>query len=173
MKLVDKFEPEVIVLDLSNDQHIFGGKLKEKDINTRRRKIKFSYNGQLLDLTGISCRAFIKKPDDTVSYITCPIIDNEYAVLDFTTNSRAIEGIIKVELGISLDDQEISTFILDFEVIKSLRDDDAIQSSNEFGALQDIINTVGGLADAQKRLTDLERTVTRRYSNCHNRNHKY
>ena len=31
MKLVDKFEPEVIVLDLSNDQHIFGGKLKEKD----------------------------------------------------------------------------------------------------------------------------------------------
>ena len=36
MKLVDKFEPEVIVLDLSNDQHIFGGKLKEKDINTRR-----------------------------------------------------------------------------------------------------------------------------------------
>ena len=66
MKLVDKFEPEVIVLDLSNDQHIFGGKLKEKDINTRRRKIKFSYNGQLLDLTGISCRAFIKKPDDTV-----------------------------------------------------------------------------------------------------------
>lgn len=156
MKLVDKFEPEVIVLDLSNDQHIFGGKLKEKDINTRRRKIKFSYNGQLLDLTGISCRAFIKKPDDTVSYITCPIIDNEYALLDFTTNSRAIEGIIKVELGISLDDQEISTFILDFEVVKSLRDDDAIQSSNEFGALQDIINTVGGLADAQKRLTDLE-----------------
>lgn len=159
MALIDKFDPELIVLDLSYDQHMFGGKVKEKDLNTRRRKIKFTYNDQLIDLTGISCRAFIKKPDDTISYISCPIINNEYALLDFTTNSRAVGGIIKVELGVSLADQEISSFVMEFEVVNSLRDDAAIQSSNEFGALQDIINTVGGLADVQTRLTDLETTT--------------
>lgn len=159
MALIDKFDPELIVLDLSYDQHIFGGKVKEKDLNTRRRKIKFTYNDQLIDLTGISCRAFIKKPDDTISYISCPIINNEYALLDFTTNSRAVSGLIQVELGVSLADQEISSFIMTFEVVNSLRDDAAIQSSNEFGALQDIINTVGGLADVQTRLTDLETTT--------------
>lgn len=159
MALIDKFDPELIVLDLSYDQHIFGGKVKEKDLNTRRRKIKFTYNDQLIDLTGISCRAFIKKPDDTISYITCPVINNEYVLLDFTTNSRAVGGIIKVELGVSLADQEISSFIMEFEVVNALRDDSAIQSSNEFGALQDIINTVGGLADVQQRLTDIESTT--------------
>lgn len=159
MALIDKFDPELIVLDLSYDQHIFGGKVKEKDLNTRRRKIKFTYNDQLIDLTGISCRAFILKPDNTVSYITCPIINNEYALLDFTTNSRAVGGIIKVELGVSLADQEISSFVMEFEVVNSLRDDAAIQSSNEFGALQDIINQVGGLGDVQNRLTELESTT--------------
>lgn len=151
MELIDRFEPELIVLDLAKDQHFFGGKLKEKDINTRRRKLQFTYDGQIIDLTNTTCIAYIVNSNGEISYVPCTI-NGEYALLDFTTSNRSAEGELIVEVKLSYSEYEVSTFTIEFEVVKSLRNDRAIQSSNEFSALQDMINSLGGIGDVPKDL---------------------
>lgn len=161
MELVDKFEPEIIALDLAKDQHIFGGKLKEKDINTRRRKLQFTYDGKPIELAGTTVTAYVVTPINDVQSVPCTI-DGDYAILDLPTSTRSSEGEINVEVELVLNDNEASTFSLDFEVVKSLRDDRAIQSTNEFTALQELIAAIGGIGDVPK---DLE--LTKPSNNLH------
>lgn len=151
MELIDRFEPELIVLDLAKDQHFFGGKLKEKDINTRRRKLQFTYDGKPIELAGTTVTAYVVTPKNNVQTVPCTI-DGDYAILDLPTSTRATEGELNVEVELVLNDNEASTFSLEFEVVKSLRDDRAIQSSNEFTALQELIAAIGGIGDVPKDL---------------------
>ena len=133
MSLSDKFEPELISLDIAKDQHIFGGKLKQRDINTRRRKLQFTYDGKPIDIADTTCTAYVKKPTGELEEMNCQV-NGDYVVLDFPTSTRAVDGEINVEVKLATADDDVSTFSLDFEVVPSLIDDRAIQSSNEFTA---------------------------------------
>lgn len=151
MSLSDKFEPELISLDIAKDQHIFGGKLKQRDINTRRRKLQFTYDGKPIDIADTTCTAYVKKPTGELEEMNCQV-NGDYVVLDFPTSTRAVDGEINVEVKLATADDDVSTFSLDFEVVPSLIDDRAIQSSNEFTALQELIAAIGGITDIPKDL---------------------
>lgn len=57
------------------------------------------------------------------------------AVLEFTTQSLAAAGDLKLELVIYSGESIISSFLLEYNVIKNLRNDQSIESSNEYKAL--------------------------------------
>lgn len=151
MNLTDKFEPELIYVDVAKDQRIYGGKLKERDINTRRRKLQFTYDGKPIDLADTTCTAYVKTPTGEVQEMTCQVND-DYAILDFPTSTRAVDGEINVEVKLATAADDVSTFLLDFDVVPALIDDRTIQSSNEFTALQELIAAIGGIGDVPKDL---------------------
>lgn len=151
MNLTDKFEPELIYVDVAKDQRIYGGKLKERDINTRRRKLQFTYDGKPIDLADTTCTAYVKTPTGEVQEMNCQV-NGDYAILDFPTSTRVNEGEINVEVKLATADDDVSTFLLDFDVVPALIDDRSIQSSNEFTALQELIAAIGGIGDVPKDL---------------------
>lgn len=57
------------------------------------------------------------------------------AVLEFTTQALAAAGNLELELVIYSGESIISSFLLEYNVIKNLRNDQSIESSNEYKAL--------------------------------------
>ncbi|WP_330513922.1 hypothetical protein, partial [Paraclostridium sordellii] len=56
--------------------------------------------------------------------------------LEFTNQALLVPGTLKLELVLYEDDAELSSFLIEYEVVKSLRTDNSIESSNEYTSLQ-------------------------------------
>lgn len=117
--------------------------LKTEDINSRYKYFKLHYNGEVINLEGLTVRAFMIKPDGKEVYQDLTV-EKGLVVLGFSSQALAVEGTLKVEIVIS--DQattvELSSFIIEYQVVKSLRTDSAIESSNEYSALQTLLQKV-------------------------------
>lgn len=97
--------------------------------------------GQVIELEGEMVALWAKKPDGTVSYLPCQVVDGKIKA-DFTDQMLAVTGSVSVELQMINGDDNITTPIFKVEVHRSNIDSSAVESQNEFTALQKAVNSV-------------------------------
>ncbi|WP_338631358.1 BppU family phage baseplate upper protein [Clostridium baratii] len=99
-------------------------------------------NGVPFSLQGKEVKIFAVKPDGKLVYNACQITNstNGETKLNLTSQMLAVPGTLKAELVISEGNNILSTIPFEIEVIKSLRDDSALESTNEFSILLSKIN---------------------------------
>lgn len=105
-------------------------------------------SGQVIQLEGETVTFYVRKPDGTVSFLPATISGTSI-LCDFTTQMLAVPGVLQVELLLSGGTEEapesISTPIFKVDVQPSNINDGAIESSNEFAALQQALIEVSDL----------------------------
>lgn len=109
--------------------------------------------GAIVDPTGENVTLYAKKPDGKVSYIPCTVSDGIIKA-DFTNQILALPGDIEVELLIISGSEQISTPVFLLNVQQSNIDDNAIESQNEFTALQ---QAVSGMNTALLEVEELKK----------------
>lgn len=147
---------------------------KEEDLNSRYLDVYLMDDGIPINLTGHEVRIYGRKPDGTEFFNDGEITDavNGRCQFPITSQALAVAGNLKVELSIWQNNERIlTTQTFDISVVPKIRNDKAIESSNEFGALvilfqklydfiadvTELLNLVGQPADTGG--TTLEGTV--------------
>lgn len=90
------------------------------------------------------CNLYCKKSDGTVSYISGTVTGDAVRV-DFTNTLLAAQGLIECELEVTSGADTVSTPVFKMVVLPSNYDQGAIQSQDEFTALETALQTVSGL----------------------------
>lgn len=110
------------------------------------------------DLTGLTLRLYVKKPDGCIVYM--PLTPDDpvkgHIRIQPTAQMLAAAGAAQCEIEICEGDKRLTTIPFKLHIKPSLRDDDAIESSNEFSALQNALNKVGDLDGLPDRLEGME-----------------
>lgn len=88
--------------------------------------------------SGSTARIYIKRPDNTESYNDCTI-DGNVITYKPTAQFFSVAGICTGQLQIMIGDDFLVTFPLLFDVAENIIDDSAIESSNEYGALESLL----------------------------------
>ena len=88
--------------------------------------------------SGSTARIYIKRPDNTESYNDCTI-DGNVITYKPTAQFFSVAGICTGQLQIMIGDDFLVTFPLIFDVAENIIDDSAIESSNEYGALEALL----------------------------------
>lgn len=85
-----------------------------------------------------TARIYIKRPDGTESYNDCTISGN---VITYKPTAQffSVAGICTGQLQIMIGDDFLVTFPLVFDVAENIIDNSAIESSNEYGALEALL----------------------------------
>jgi hypothetical protein len=99
--------------------------------------------GDPIDLTGREVRLYVVKPDATVVYTNCDIDDAEQGKVSFVVSSQmvAVSGLGSGEFHvIDADGALLKTPKIGIVIQPSLDVDGAIESSNEYSVLVDLIN---------------------------------
>ena len=147
---------------------------KEEDLNSRYLDVYLMDNGIPIDLTGHEVRIYGRKPDGTSFFNDGEITDavNGRCQFPITSQALAVPGTLKVEISMWQNNERIlTTQTFDILVAPKIRNDDDIESSNEYGALvilfqklydfiadvTELLNLVGQPADTGG--TTLEGTV--------------
>ena len=88
--------------------------------------------------SGSTARIYLKRPDGTESYNDCTISGN---VITYKPTAQffSVAGICTGQLQIMIGDDFLVTFPLLFDVAENIIDDSAIESSNEYGALESLL----------------------------------
>lgn len=94
---------------------------------------------------GATANIYIKKPSGAQIYNSCTISENEVTVQP-TTQMFAESGKQFGQLQILSGQKILESFLILFDVEKSIVDDTAIESSDEFTALEDALNSIGDVA---------------------------
>jgi len=147
---------------------------KEEDLNSRYLDVYLMDDGIPIDLTGHEVRIYGRKPDGTSFFNDGEITDavNGRCQFPITSQALAVPGTLKVEISIWQNNESIlTTQTFDIFVAPKIRNDEEIESSNEYGALvilfqklydfiadvTELLNLVGQPADTGG--TTLEGTV--------------
>lgn len=107
----------------------------------RGARITLTAGGLVLGLDGESVTMWAKKPDGTVSYLACSVVDGKIQA-DFTSQMLAAPGDVQVELRLINGEENITTPIFSVHVRKSNINDSAAESTNEFTALASMVAEV-------------------------------
>ena len=127
--------------------------VKQYDNNSRKVYMSLididNPNEITVNLDGHKVRAYFKLPDGGVEYADGEIINPDEGKIAITLSNAVTQlvGMVECEVGISNadDDTFLSLMAFNFEVIKSIRDDKAIEATPQFSALENALNTVDGL----------------------------
>lgn len=90
---------------------------------------------------GDVCNLYCKKTDGTVSYLSGTITGDAVRV-DFTNTLLAVPGVIECELEVTSGSDTVSTPVFKMVVLPSNYDQSAIESQDEFTALEDALDTL-------------------------------
>lgn len=90
---------------------------------------------------GDMLRLYAKKPDGTVSYLPGTLSGTAVEV-ELTNQLQALPGVVECELLIGTGAEMVSTPVFRLNVLPSNYDAAAIESSDEFGALETALQTV-------------------------------
>ena len=114
--------------------------VKQSD-NARYLLFRILDNGVPFDLTGKTVRVFGKKPDSKEIYNDMALTNATKGECELRLTSGALStpGILQLEIEIKENEDTISTFILDVEVVESLRSNSGVESSDEYGVLGGLI----------------------------------
>ncbi|NBI05758.1 BppU family phage baseplate upper protein [Senegalia massiliensis] len=159
-------KPYKITVDVKNLSNYMTKKVeaKQNDTNSRTVQATICDDGIPLKLTGNTISFYAKKPDGTKIFNTVNILDDENGLVEFnlTTQTLAVEGEVKCELTI-FDEAEgviLSTAIFNISVIETIRDDNAIESSNEFNQIIQVLNRLSEIeAHEMERISNEEARV--------------
>lgn len=136
--------------------------VKQNDAG-RNININLKANGEEVDLTGKTVKYFIKKGDGNTVFNNCNIVEGKIGsiLVPLTNQAITIEGTNEMELAIYDENGAVeSTFTVYLQVTKTLIDDNAIESSNEFKALNDALGMVQGIDNKFKAVnSQLEHIV--------------
>lgn len=91
--------------------------------------------------SGATANIYIKKPSGAQIYNSCTISENEVTVQP-TTQMFAESGKQFGQLQILSGQKILESFLILFDIEKSIVDDSAIESSDEFTALEDALNSI-------------------------------
>lgn len=129
-----------ITVDLYNPNPLQTMKAKQGD-TARGAIVTLTAEGSILEPTTEQIRIYAKKPDGTKIYNDCTIAEGKVKV-DFTNQILAAAGKLQVELEMTLGEDILSTPIFIIQVLPTNIDDNAIESSNEFTALENALKKV-------------------------------
>ena len=140
-----------------NKNNIFNLTAKQYDTDGAR-----SFTFRLLkdyipfDLEGLSVKVGGKKPDGKDIFNDCIIKDAKRGIieLELTTQMQVIAGTLNLELLILNGEIRLSTIPFEVQIIKSVTDFKEVESSNEFGALNNALNTTNEYANKLKEGTE-------------------
>lgn len=93
------------------------------------------------------CNLYCKKSDGTVSYISGTVTGDAVRV-DFTNTLLAAPGIVECELEVTSGADTVSTPVFKMVVLPSNYDQGAIQSQDEFTALEDALAQLSNIGPA-------------------------
>lgn len=117
----------------------------------------------LLDdyIPGLSANAalYIEKPDGTKIYNACTINENAITYTP-TTQSFAATGWNKCQLQIIEGNGTAVSFLIYAYVTENIIDSSAIESQDEFTALEQAIQQIGDLTQLENRVTAAEGNIT-------------
>lgn len=107
------------------------------EVNSRLLKISVIDNGVPMDLTGITVYLYAKKADGTKVFNTVKVEDAKQGIVsvEITSQVLAIEGFVKLTLLLTKDKARLASKIFTLKVDETIVDDEALESSNEFKAL--------------------------------------
>lgn len=139
--------------------------IKQYDNNSRKIYISLrdvdNPNEQTVNLDNHTVRAYFKLPDGGMEYVDGEVIDSDEGTLTVTIPNSVTQqiGTVECEIGISgADDGSfISLRVLRFTVIPSIRDDAAIEATEQFSALENALRKVDGL---DSTITAIKNIVT-------------
>ena len=136
-----------ISVDLYDPYPLKSLNVKQNDIG-RGAYVTLTAGGSYLDPAGSAVRVFACKPDGTKVYSICKISEAKVQI-DFTNQMLALPGILQVEIELTEGKDRLSTPIFLINVLPTNMDDSAIESSNEYSALLELIRKSGtAISDA-------------------------
>lgn len=109
-----------------------------QDTKSRYLDVSLYENGMPIDLSGHTVRIYAEKEDKTVSYNQGEVTDakNGRCQFEMTNQMLAVAGDLKVQISIWGGNSEIlSTAPFTIYIIPNMRDDEALESTNEYGAV--------------------------------------
>ena len=131
---------QLIEFDVKKDSHV---KItaKEGDINSRNLEFRLLDNSLPFSLAGRTVRCYMVKPDKRIVFSELQIIDAEdgRCVLTLSLQSLIVSGMAKLELIIYEAGKKLSVIPIKMNIIRSLNSDKLLESTNEFGALNDAL----------------------------------
>ena len=140
-----------VIIDLINDSK---NKVPQITFNKNDRytsiiAVKLNADGYAVNLNDKTIDIYIKKPDDKKVYSSMQVADAEQGILyiELPTQALTAAGTCTVELRIQESDEVRIPASFTYNVIDSIIDDSAIESTNEFSALTDKINEVNKMLE--------------------------
>lgn len=88
--------------------------------------------------SGATARFYLRKPSGNEVYNDCTISGNT-VTLQPTAQTFAEKGLQKAQLQLMIEDKFLISFPIDFDVAENIIDSSAIESSNEYGALESLL----------------------------------
>lgn len=152
---------QLVEFDVKKDSHV---KItaKEGDINSRNLEFRLLDNSLPFSLVGRTVRCYMVKPDKRIVFNDLHILDAEdgRCVLKLTLQSLIVSGMAKLELIIYEAGKKLSVIPIKMDIIKSLNSNELLESTNEFGALNDAlwkIDTFKASIDSKASKEDLKK----------------
>ena len=146
--------PYEITLDLKRDYHQVLI-MKEGDVDSREIIVTITDNGQLFDITGHIAKFKWHKPDHKYVFNDC-LIQDKKAYIKCIEQMLVVGGLANVEVILyDLDNQTVlSTMKFDVSIKDSVISNTDIESTDEFGTLNDMILNNKELANSLKELEE-------------------
>lgn len=140
-----------VIIDLSNESKNKVPQItfNKNDINTSIIAVKITNNGLGVDLADKTVDIYIKKPDDKKVFSSMQVVDAEQGILyiELSTQALTATGTCSVELRIQSNNEVRIPASFTYNVLDSIIDDSAIESTSEFSALTDKINEVNKIIE--------------------------
>ena len=128
-------------INLEVDREYYSPIQAQQSDSARSLEFVILSNGLQVDLSNISIKLIAIKPDNTKIYNDLTV-SNNVATLDLTTQLLAVTGKVKCQLQLIKDSKILRTIIFYIDVKESLDVTGAIESTNEFTALENAIETL-------------------------------
>ena len=121
-----------------------GSKFSTQDVKTSEMYIQLTQNNLPMNLENSTVYANIDKPSGAKVLHQCEILDENKGIVkvDLSVQSICEAGVYKFEIVAINENEKIVSPIMTYESYKSLGDNELVESSNEFNALDKALSEV-------------------------------
>lgn len=128
------------ILGMAGDKKPEPLKIKQYDKNSRKARISLTAFGKEWNIpAGALVYINTKKNDGTMAMDDCEIVDDNIVIAPISQQIALVEGEHEAELYILMPDGDIRTQTFTIRTYPAVMDQKTIESSNEFGALQNAL----------------------------------
>ncbi len=136
-----------LIFNLDKTFNLFNLSAKQFDTdNARSFTFQFIQNSTPFSLNGITVKVGGVKPDGKKIFNDVQIIDSTNGIveLDLTSQMLAVNGVLKLEFIFMKDNIRLSSYSFEINIVPSVTNFNAIESSDEFNALTNALVSVEG-----------------------------